>query len=85
MKNAPATRMAMEVDLAEESGRSVIVSGSVSITNENAASLLNAGYAKCEERIYHLTPAAATKFREAQTNYFWWYALYGCGLGLCRG
>jgi hypothetical protein len=41
IKNAPATRMAMAVDLAKGSDRSLIISGSVPMANENVASLQN--------------------------------------------
>src|ERR1700694_3941157 len=41
MKNAPATRMAMDVDLVEDRGRPLIISESVPISKENVAPLRN--------------------------------------------
>src|SRR6266404_4124204 len=41
MKNAAATRMAMDVDLVEGSGSSLIISGSIPIANDNVTSLRN--------------------------------------------
>src|SRR6267143_203584 len=41
MKNAAATRMAMDVDLVEKSGSSLIISGSIPIANDNVTSLRN--------------------------------------------